>query len=79
MLFHLVFHHLKKKNQIPNLIPRSLRLIESVHVDEVLGWGYIEHDEHNPDWALLGSRLNKNSVQLTRLVAPNQGGTGKII
>ena len=68
MLFHLVFHHLKKKNQILNLIPRSLRLIESLHVDEVLGWGYIEHDEHNPDWALLGSRLNKNSVQLTRLV-----------
>jgi shikimate 5-dehydrogenase len=68
LLFSLVFHHLKKNEQIPNLIPQSLRLIESVHVDEVLGWGYIEHDQHNPDWALLNSRLDLNTTQLTRLV-----------
>ena len=68
LLFSLVFHHLKKNDQISNLNPRSLRLIESVHVDEVLGWGYIEHDEHNPEWALLDSRLDLNTIRLTRLV-----------
>ena len=68
LLFSLVFHSLKKKDQLSNLIPRTLRLIESVHLDEVLGWGYIEHDEHNPDWTLLESRLDSNSVQLRRLV-----------
>ena len=68
MLFSLVFHHLKKNDQIPNLIPRSLRLIESIHVDEVLGWGYIEHDEHNPDWTLLNDRLDSNTTRLNRLV-----------
>ncbi|MGB1955080.1 MAG: hypothetical protein ACPHUK_05710 [Candidatus Poseidoniaceae archaeon] len=68
LLFSLVFHHLKKKNQIPNLISPSLRLIESVHVDEVLGWGYIEHDEHNPEWAPLGSHLDLNTIRLNRLV-----------
>ena len=68
LLFSLVFHHLKKNGQVPNLIPRSLRLIESVHVDEVLGWGYIEHDEHNPDWTLLNNRLDLNTIQLARRV-----------
>ena len=68
LLFSLVFHHLKKNEQIPNLTPRPLRLIESVHVDEVLGWGYIEHDQHNPDWAHLNSRLDLHTTQLTRLV-----------
>ena len=68
LLFSLVFAHLKKYAQIANLTPRTLRLIESAHVDEVLGWGYIEHDENNPDWAPLGSRLESNTLQLNRLV-----------
>lgn len=68
LLFSLVFNHLKKNDQIPHLIPRTLRLVESAHVDEVLGWGYIEHDEHNPDWSLLSSRLESNTIRLNRLV-----------
>ena len=68
LLFSLVFHSLKKNDQLSNLIPRTLRLIESVHIDEVLGWGYIEHDEHNPDWTPLESRLESNTLQLRRLV-----------
>ena len=68
LLFSLVFHDLKKKGQISTLIPRTLRLLESVHIDEVLGWGYIEHGEHNPDWTLLNSPLDTNVALLTRLV-----------
>ena len=50
ILFDLVLSHLKSKGHFWKLDLSSLTILETSHIDEVLGWAYIEHDKHQPIW-----------------------------
>jgi len=50
ILFDLVLSHLKTKGHFRKLDLSSLTILETSHIDEVLGWAYIEHDKHQPIW-----------------------------
>ncbi|MGB1365905.1 MAG: hypothetical protein ACPH9F_00760 [Candidatus Poseidoniaceae archaeon] len=50
ILFDLVLSHLKSKGHFRKLDLSSLTILETSHIDEVLGWAYIEHDKHQPIW-----------------------------
>ncbi len=57
ILFDLVLAELKKNGHFPNLKVSSLTILEANHIDEVLGWAYIEHDKHQPHWKPANQKL----------------------
>ena len=50
VLFDLVLAHLRSRGCFSKLDVSSLAILEADHIDEVLGWAYIEHDKHQPIW-----------------------------
>lgn len=57
ILFDLVLAHLQKKGHFPSLKVSSVAILEANHIDEVLGWAYIEHDKHQPIWRPANQKL----------------------
>ena len=58
ILFDLVLAHLRSKGIFSDLDVSSVAVLEADHIDEVLGWAYIEHDKHQPIWKLANQRLS---------------------
>ena len=50
VLFDLVLAHLRSQGCFSELDVSSVAILEADHIDEVLGWAYIEHDKHQPIW-----------------------------
>jgi len=50
ILFDLVLADLKEKGHFSQLEVSALTILQANHIDEVLGWAYIEHDKHQPLW-----------------------------
>jgi hypothetical protein len=57
ILFDLVLAHLQKKGHFSSLKVSSVAILEANHIDEVLGWAYIEHDKHQPHWKPANQKL----------------------
>ena len=43
----------------------SVTILEADHIDEVLGWAYIEHDKHQPIWKPANQKLRSLQTHLT--------------
>ena len=57
VLFDLVLAHLRSQGCFSKLDVSSLAILEADHIDEVLGWAYIEHDKHQPIWKPANQKL----------------------
>ena len=64
ILFDLVLVCLKDKGHFSKIDASTVTIVESNHVDEVLGWAYIEHDEHQPLWKPVNEKVNAFQPQL---------------
>lgn len=58
VLFDLVLAYLKQKGYFSELEDPSLTILETNHIDEILGWAYIEHSLHQPIWHPANQKLN---------------------
>ena len=57
VLFDLVLAHLRSQGCFPELDVSSVTILGADHIDEVLGWAYIEHDKHQPIWKPANQKL----------------------
>lgn len=57
VLFDLVLAHLRSRGFFSQLDVSSVTILEADHIDEVLGWAYIEHDKHQPIWKPANQKL----------------------
>ena len=57
VLFDLVLAHLRSRGCFSELDVSSVAILEADHIDEVLGWAYIEHDKHQPIWKPANQKL----------------------
>lgn len=57
ILFDLVLAHLRSRGCFPELDVSSVTILRADHIDEVLGWAYIEHDKHQPIWKPANQKL----------------------
>ena len=57
VLFDLVLAHLRSQGCFSELDVSSVTILEAGHIDEVLGWAYIEHDKHQPIWKPANQKL----------------------
>ena len=57
VLFDLVLAHLRSRGCFSELDVSSVTILEADHIDEVLGWAYIEHDKHQPIWKPANQKL----------------------
>ena len=69
ILFDLILTHLQKKGHFPRLEESRLTILEANHIDEVLGWAYIEHDKHQPLWKPANLRLKSFQPNLLKLAS----------
>ncbi len=58
VLFDLVLAHLRSRGCFSELDVSSVTILEADHIDEVLGWAYIEHDKHQPIWKPANQKLS---------------------
>jgi shikimate 5-dehydrogenase len=66
ILFDLVLSYLKSKGHFRKLDLSSLTILETSHIDEVLGWAYIEHDKHQPIWKPANQKVRTFHSHLTK-------------
>ena len=64
ILFNLVLADLKSKGHFSKLDVSSMTILDANHIDEVLGWAYIEHDKHQPIWKPVNQKLRTYQQQL---------------
>ena len=64
ILFNLVLAHLRSRGCFSELDASSVTILEANHIDEVLGWGYIEHDKHQPIWKPANQKLRSLQTHL---------------
>ncbi|MAR47048.1 MAG: hypothetical protein CMA41_04515 [Euryarchaeota archaeon] len=64
ILFNLVLADLRNKGQFSKLDVSSITTLKTDHIDEVLGWAYIEHDKHQPIWKPVDQKLRVFQSQL---------------
>jgi len=57
VLFDLVLAHLRSRGFFSQLDVSSVTILQADHIDEVLGWAYIEHDKHQPIWKPANQKL----------------------
>ena len=68
ILFNLVLNDLQSKEHFSKSEVSSVTIIDTKHIDEVLGWAYIEHDKHQPLWLLAHEKLKRFQQRLSFLV-----------
>ena len=68
ILFNLVLKDLQNKGHFSKLDVSSITVIDANHIDEVLGWAYIEHDKHQPIWSPANHKLKPFQIRLSHLV-----------
>lgn len=66
ILFDLVLAHLRSQGFFSKLKVSSVTVLEADHIDEVLGWAYIEHDKHQPIWKPANQRLKSFQPHLLK-------------
>ncbi len=64
VLFDLVLAHLRSRRCFSELDVSSVTILEADHIDEVLGWAYIEHDKHQPIWKPANQKLKSFHTHL---------------
>ncbi len=64
ILFNLVLADLKNKGQFSKLDVSSITTLKTDHIDEVLGWAYVEHDKQQPIWKPVDQKLRAFQSQL---------------
>ena len=64
VLFDLVLAHLRSRGCFSELDVSSVTILGADHIDEVLGWAYIEHDKHQPIWKPANQKLRSFQSQL---------------
>ena len=64
VLFDLVLAHLRSQGCFSELDVSSVAILEADHIDEVLGWAYIEHDKHQPIWKPAKQKLRSLQTHL---------------
>ena len=64
ILFDLVLSHLRSQGCFSELDVTSVAILEADHIDEVLGWAYIEHDKHQPIWKPARQKLKSLQTHL---------------
>jgi hypothetical protein len=64
VLFALVLAHLRSRGCFSELDVSSVTILEADHIDEVLGWAYIEHDKHQPIWKPANQKLKSFHTHL---------------
>ena len=64
ILFNLVLAHMRHKGHLSQLSALSVTNLETNHIDELLGWAYIEHNKHQPTWAPAQKNLRTFQSQL---------------
>lgn len=64
ILFNLVLAHIRNKGHLSQLNVSSVTNLETNHIDELLGWAYIEHNKHQPTWTLVQKKLRTFQSQL---------------
>ena len=57
ILFNLLLSDLQAKGVLSTPNHLSVSVIDTKHIDELLGWAYIEHDLHQPIWQPARQRL----------------------
>ena len=67
ILFNLVVSDLKRKGHLPRFDLSTLTTLETSHIDEVLGWAYIEHGKHQPIWKPAHQKLKAYQSKLYEL------------
>ena len=69
ILFNLVLAHMRHKGHLTQLNVSSVTNLETNHIDELLGWAYIEHNKHQPTWAPVQKKLRTFQSQLQHLAS----------
>ena len=69
ILFNLVLAHMRHKGHLTQLNVSSVTNLETNHIDELLGWAYIEHNKHQPTWAPVQKNLRTFQSQLQHLAS----------
>ncbi|MAW22126.1 MAG: hypothetical protein CMA16_01615 [Euryarchaeota archaeon] len=64
ILFNLVLAHMRHKGHLSQLNALSVTNLETNHIDELLGWAYIEHNKNQPTWAPAQKNLRTFQSQL---------------
>ena len=64
ILFNLVLAHMRHTGHLTQLNVTSVTNLETNHIDELLGWAYIEHNKHQPPWAPVKKNLRTFQSQL---------------
>ena len=72
ILFNLVLKDLQNKGHFSKLDVSSVTVIDANHIDEVLGWAYIEHDKHQPIWSPANRKLKPFQTRLRQFVEEAQ-------
>ena len=67
ILFNLVLSSLEEKGHFSKLDVSALTILETNHIDEVLGWAYIEHTMHQPIWTPANQKVNTFQPNLKNL------------
>ena len=67
ILFNLVLSDLQAKGVLSTPNHLSVSIIDTKHIDELLGWAYIEHDLHQPVWKPAKQRLQSFQSKLHAL------------
>jgi len=67
ILFNLVLSDLVAKGVLSTSSHPSVSIIDTTHIDELLGWAYIEHDLHQPAWQPAKQRLKSFQPDLYAL------------
>ena len=67
ILFNLVLSNLQAKGVLSTPNHLSVSIIDTTHIDELLGWAYIEHDLHQPLWDPAKQRLKSYQSNLHAL------------
>ena len=69
VLFDLVLAYLRQKGYFSELEDPSLTILETNHIDEILGWAYIEHSLHQPIWHPANQKLNTFQPHLMKFAS----------
>ena len=69
VLFDLVLTYLKQKGYFSELEDPSLTILETTHIDEILGWAYIEHSLHQPIWHHANQKINTFQPHLMKFAS----------
>ena len=69
ILFNIVLAHMRHKGHLTQLNVSSVTNLETNHIDELLGWAYIEHNKHQPTWAPVQKNLRTFQSQLQHLAS----------